>query len=207
MDRQKKEALVDVIVRTEFTLFDQVNNRGGRADCQDNWPTFSIMRRSQFLAWNEESLESYLMDLRTAITEERNPVAEKYAYMMEYSSPAEFEQIRAQLPEVTAEKNRLVEEILRIFLQQTEAFMAEHPSFRDRSRPVYASGDRMNFTSIETYTRGELKTYSEKTLQAYLKWLRTEEAAGRKTVYEIYTNTARAYGYSSLEDFEQQIRP
>ena len=201
-----KTDLIEEIIRTEFAFFDRVNNEGGRASCQDNWPTFHLMRSAQFAAWNMETLLSYREDLERAEKEGRNPVAEKYAYMMEYSSPAEYENIKEQLPECTAEKQRLVEELLACFLKQTEEFMQEYPSFRETSRPVYAAGDRPFFTSIETYMRGELKTYSEKTLQAYLSLIREEETAGRKIVYQIYENTAHGYGYASLEEADRKQR-
>ena len=208
-ERQKsmtKKELVRDIVCTEFAMFDQVQNQGGRADCQDNWPAFSLMRGAQFLAWDEKTLLSYREDLARAEEEGRNPVSEKYAYMMEYSSPEEFEQIRNRLPVCSPEKLELIEEALKIFLRQTEDFMEKYPSFRRRSRPIYAEGDSPNFTSIETYTRGELKTYSEETLHSYLEWMKKEEAEGRKIVNQIYENTVYGYGYSSLEEADRAQR-
>ncbi len=201
-----KADLVEEIVRTEFLFFDKVNNEGGRAGCQDNWPTFHLMRSAQFEAWNTDTLCSYWKDLNMAEQEGRNPVAEKYAYMMEYTSPAEYEKIQEQLPVCTSKKKAIVEELLGVFLKQTEQFMQDYPSFRKTSRPVYASDDQPFFTSIETYTRGELKTYSETTLESYLSWIRAEEAAGRKIVYQIYENTAHGYGYASVEEADCKRR-
>ena len=43
-----REELTDGIVAAEWFMFDKVNNIGGRADCQDDLETFSIMRRSFF---------------------------------------------------------------------------------------------------------------------------------------------------------------
>ncbi len=51
-----KEDLVKRVVRDEWEAFDKVINEGGRADCQDNWNTFNIMRSSQYLTWNEDML-------------------------------------------------------------------------------------------------------------------------------------------------------
>ncbi len=63
IQKKTKEALVDDIVQMEWERFDKVENVGGqRADCQDNWSTFEIMRKSQFLTWNEELLVSYRDD-------------------------------------------------------------------------------------------------------------------------------------------------
>ena len=44
-----KRELVDAVVALEWKAFDKVKNLGGRADCQDDWNTFQIMRKSQYL--------------------------------------------------------------------------------------------------------------------------------------------------------------
>ena len=49
----EKEELVNAIVKLEWNAFDKVDNLGGRADCQNDWNTFSVMRKSQYLAWPE----------------------------------------------------------------------------------------------------------------------------------------------------------
>ena len=46
MANMDKETLVEKIVNLEWEAFDQVDNEGGRADCQDDFQTFSIMRKS-----------------------------------------------------------------------------------------------------------------------------------------------------------------
>ena len=61
----------------EWELFDQVQNIGGRAVCQDNWSTFQIMRSSQLLPWPPELLSSYRDDLLEAKAAGRNPLSEK----------------------------------------------------------------------------------------------------------------------------------
>ena len=82
-------------------MMDKVQNCGGRAHCQDDWETFRLMRTSQMRAWNQPMLDSYLDDLRSAQTEGRNLLCEKYAYMMERTNPAEYAAqmcIRDRLP-------------------------------------------------------------------------------------------------------------
>ena len=75
----KKERFIEAVVDIEWIQFQQVHNEGGRASCQDDRETFEIMRKSQFLAWTEEVLESYLQDLRDAWKEGWNLLTEKYA--------------------------------------------------------------------------------------------------------------------------------
>ena len=40
-------------------MFQNVDNLGGRADCQDDFETFYIMRRSQYDNWTEEMVRVY----------------------------------------------------------------------------------------------------------------------------------------------------
>ena len=47
----KAENLAEEITKLEWDQFQLTENEGGRANCQGNWPTFRIMRISQFLAW------------------------------------------------------------------------------------------------------------------------------------------------------------
>ena len=60
------------IVEEEWRQFQKVNNQGGRASCQDDWKTFYIRRKSQFLVWPQEILDSYYDDLCKAREEGRN---------------------------------------------------------------------------------------------------------------------------------------
>ena len=98
------EALVKEIVQTEWAMFDRVSNAGGRAGCQDDWETFDIMRRSQFVVWDRVSLESYRNDLQQAEKQGRNLLTEKYAYMMQDTCPEEYQKIEKELPVLSAEK-------------------------------------------------------------------------------------------------------
>ena len=70
------EKLIDKIIELEWMFFGLVRNEGGRASCQDDWKTFRVMRRSQFMAWTVPVLESWLDDLLTARAEGRNPLTD-----------------------------------------------------------------------------------------------------------------------------------
>ena len=51
-----REQLIDSLVGAEWAFFQNVNNVGGRASCQDMPQTFSVMRRSQFAIWPDEGV-------------------------------------------------------------------------------------------------------------------------------------------------------
>ena len=93
-----KEQLIEKIVELEWQQFQKVQNEGGRASCQDNRPTFNIMRTSQFLVWKMEILESYYQDLQDAESKGWNLLTEKYARMMESTAPVQYEQLKERLP-------------------------------------------------------------------------------------------------------------
>lgn len=82
-----KQDLVEKIILLEWSMFDKVDNQGGRAYCQNDPGTFNIMRSSQLLAWEPPMLESYLSDLTEADCLGRNLLSEKYARMRSTPSP------------------------------------------------------------------------------------------------------------------------
>ena len=160
------------------------------------------MRQAQFEAWNEAMLLSYLKDLMIAERTEHNLLAEKYGYMMQWTHPGEYAQICEMLPPVSEEKKQLVEEIVAIELRQTEQFRAMYPNLGKCGRPLRAADDCYG-TSVETYTRGELMSYSVETLRQY--WLHRYKMDRNKVLFPmiVMEATVRASGYHSLDEAEQ----
>ncbi len=200
-----KKKLVDLLVRLEWQNFDQVKNEGGRADCQDDWGTFSIMRTSQYLTWTEEMLESYIYDFKSAMSKGWNLITEKYGRMMESTAPKRFEKIKAQFPFLAEEKKAIIEEIVKIQVAWMEEFALEFPYMAGNSRVIHTSEDTLFSTSFETYLRGELGTYSDKTLDLYGRFIVSYLQAGKNLTKDIMTNTALLYGYASLEKAEELL--
>lgn len=193
------DMLVREIVSREWELFDKVQNRGGRASCQDDKRTFEIMRASQLEAWSIPMRESWSHDLTEAVKAGRNPMSEKYGYMMARTSPAEYEQIAHLLPERTAEKDKLIDFICQAHVMWQEKVAAKYPHLAGRGRPIRKEEDSMSVTSLETYLWGELATYSLETLKAYHAYVRELMFIGRNLCEMILKNTAEYYGYESLE--------
>lgn len=191
------------IVEMEYVLFDRVQNIGGRADCQDNRPTFFIMRGSQLCAWNEEMRQSYRQDLEEAMAAGRNPLAEKYGYMMERTNPAEYAQIADRLPVRSPEKKALVEGISRLQVAWQEELAEEFPVLTGHGRATRSSEDRTRATSFETYLQGELSTYSMRTLRLYEAHAKALREAGANMNRLILQKEVELYGYESLAAAER----
>ena len=107
-----KAALIEEIVKMEWSMFSTVHNEGGKAACQMDRPTFTIMRTSQHQTWNEALLASYRDDLARAQEAGRNLMTEKYGRMMKSTFPEEYERIAAFFPPVSPETGRQIEEIV-----------------------------------------------------------------------------------------------
>lgn len=198
-----KELTIDKIVNLEWKQFQAVQNQGGRASCQDNWKTFEIMRKSQFFAWDEEVVDSYYQDLLLAELAHWNMLTEKYARMMESTAPAEYEALKDILPGRTQERLGLQEKIIKMNIRWEEEFAARYPNIAGRGRCIHTYEDTPWSTSMETYIRGELGTYSNGTVEKYydmcLRMEREGESLTEKTMYEMI----RFYGYETLEAAEE----
>ena len=127
------EELINEIIALEWAFFDKVQNEGGRAPCQDDFRTFQAMRASQYEAWDEAALSSWRGDLTAARAAGRNPLAEKYGYMMCIDAPEENRALAAQLPPVTEEKLSLASAIVKKLAPQNEAFAARYPLVASRA--------------------------------------------------------------------------
>lgn len=200
-----KDDLINRIIELEWRMFDQVENQGGRAGCQDDEWTFYAMRCSQHSAFSENTLNSYLRDLERALREGRNLLTEKYAYMMEFTQPDYFDRsLRPYLPAVSPEKEELVDRIANLSIRFRQEFEKVYPAFAKAGRPLTGTGD--GDVSLHVYTIGELKTYSVETLRSYLEDMRRSETQGENLAFGIYRSTAAFYGYRSLEEAEERLK-
>ena len=66
------EDIFQQVLQLEWQMFTTVQNQGARASCQDDRKTFLIMRTSQFMAWDMETLVSYRRDLAEAMERGEN---------------------------------------------------------------------------------------------------------------------------------------
>ena len=194
------------LVLKEWNQFQKVQNEGGRASCQNHMKEFVINRLAQFLTWSEEMRQSYYQDLEDAEAVGWNLLTEKYARMMRYTAPAQYTALCNRLPVITETKERLVERIVAIQLRWQKEYTARYPKVSRGSRPTEHSADADYVTSFETYLRCELYTYSERTLQAYLRHAEEMERAGVNMTILNLEFVAKLYGFSSLQEMENKSR-
>ena len=198
----EKEKIIEKILEKEWKYFSNLNNIGGRADCQDNREDFIIMRKSQWETFNEETLLSYLEDLNS----KNNPLFQKYAQMMKYNSPEEYEKIKDILEKASEEKIDLVNKIMFIYMEWEKEFFERYPIFSSMGRPLYSSEDDNIETSIETYLRGELLSYSEKTLELYLNYVIDNKEKNINLAIKNMDNLARMQGFNDSNDVEEYYK-
>lgn len=195
----EKDPLIAAIIEAEWQMFDKVQNEGGRAACQNDARTFAIMRYSQFAPLPQDVLKSYRDDLEQAAREGRNLLAEKYAYMMEYTDPATFDRtLRDHLPAVSAYKQELCARIANRLIRDEQQFAARYPALHAQGRPT--EGAQADDVSVHVYALGELKTYSERTLERYDAWLRAHPEENISV--SVHRVMVQLYGYDSLEAAE-----
>ena len=194
------------IAKLEFEAFDKVQNEGGRASCQDDWPTFSIMRRSQYLTWTRTMLLQYLYDFHREMRLGHNLITEKYGRMMQSTAPERYEELKGYFPELTPEKQAIIEQIVGIQVDWMEDFSRRYPALGQQARTIRTRMDNAFDTSYETYLRGELGTYSDKMLELYARFIVVLTQEGRNLAEETMTNSARLYGYQDLAHAEEFLR-
>lgn len=202
----EKETLVFDVSRMEWEMFQKVYNTGGRASCQDDPDTFFRMRMSQWLVYSEGLLRSYQADCQKAIADGKNLIFEKYARMMETTYPEEYVKLIPYLPVIAEREVLKIEEIVQIHLKWDKEMLEKYPHIRAQGRALHTEEDNVSEgSSMESYLRAELKTYSEKTCD--MLYQETVEAwkKGDNLLQQIIANEIAFYGYASLEDAELKM--
>ncbi|MGN0157626.1 MAG: DUF4125 family protein [Brotaphodocola sp.] len=203
---KNRENLEQEILDREWNMFTNVQNEGERASCQDDRVTFEVMRRSQLTVWDEASMASWLNDLESAEAEGRNLMADKYGFMMQDTAPQQYEMVREFLPELSPEKRTLVDKLTDMQVRWMEQFHEQYPCFGAQGRPVHKEDACCGDTSLETYARGELSSYSENTLRLLMEDFQMLESQEQNPGMRIMEYIAHAYGFDSVDAAEEQLR-
>jgi hypothetical protein len=201
-----KEHVIKEILFKEWKMFINVQNKGGKALCQKDHKTFTIMRSSQFESLSINILESYFHDLAVAERQNRNLMTEKYARMMESTAPLEYEEIKNLLVDIDSFSQKYIEKIIPIFLKWEKEFRSEYPYLSSVSRPVLSSEDYLFSTSFETYLKAELSTYSSNTLLLYYNFIKKNAENNINLSRQIQSNIVAKYGFNSLQEANDLIK-
>jgi hypothetical protein len=187
----EKDRIIEAILEIELQMFLTVNPEQ-TSGCQEHPESFKLHRRAQFAPWSEEALGSYLEDLHAAQAHGENLMRRKYARM------------QGLLPPV--ESSPVLEEIVRLKMDWQRAMFRDYPAVMAGARPLTAESTRAQMTSFETYARGELETYSKRTLGLLHRDLLEIQARGESLSEKVYDYLVRASGYASLKDTEMKLK-
>lgn len=173
----RKDLLVEV-VEWELVMFQDVHNRGGRADCQEQPEAFRLMREITHAVLSDAFVESYAQDLRRGEAEGRNLMTEKYAVMEGQIAPFNPD---PRIPEITRAESAWRDAVASAF---------PHVVAPD-------GGD-----AFRRYLFAELQTYSSATIGAYADCVAAALRENRNLVMERYELLMRKLGSGSLSERE-----
>ncbi len=191
----KREDLVEEMLSIELEMFLSVPTER-RSSCQEYPESFKLHRRAQFSAWSGETLASYHADLREAKEQGRNLMTHKYARM------------QGLIPEAHgggSEGGRDIDDIVRLHYGWQEEMFRKYPAFMGGARPLGSGDDTAQATSFETYLRGELDSYSERTLALLKADMVSMRERGLNMSEGVYEFLVKQLGYASLADAERTI--
>ncbi len=187
----EKEKLITQILEIELDMFVSVRSRYPVA-CQEDPEGFRVMRSAQFVAWSEETLQSYLSDLKNAVDDGRNLMTLKYARMENLIPPLH------ENPQI----DNMLNEIVGVQMAWQKEMFAKYPALMSRGRPLTDSEKQAADTSFKTYLRCELETYSLMTLTHHFRDIMVKRSADENMTEEIYVHMVSELGYSDLEEAE-----
>ena len=183
-----REKLIQQIVESELGMFLSVP-ADGEYSCRQQPDNFRLHRRVQFSIWSDDTLSSYMNDLKQAESEKRNLMTMKYARMDDLIPCENF--------------NPLIDTIADIqYRWQVEMFTA-YPNLMAGARPLSEKEDTARKTSFETYLRGELETYSNNTLSLLHRDLNKLVGQGLNGSKMVYDRLVREMGYNSIDEAEE----
>lgn len=206
MKPEKRNFIIERLLRVEWSMFQTIGSTGGKTGCQEDWETFHIMRYSYYNAWSNQMIRSYVKDLEEAVDDNRNLVMEKYAYMMEYTDPEYYRsKLQAHLPPVDEETKGMIDQIAQYLVDCDKEFAMRYPKLSRKGRPIEANADHGGEASMETYFKGELRTYSKFTLKFFMDYIAQCKADGSNFAFLVKEKMVGMYGYASIDDAESKL--
>ena len=184
----EKDHLIENILEMELNMFLDVPSRYPTS-CQENPNVFRLHRGAQFSVWSKETLQSYLDDLLKAKEQGNNLMTLKYARMENLIPPLNV--------------NPIIDMIVQMELESQREMLSRYPNILGQGRPL--EDDSPGVTSFKTYLRGELETYSDRTLELLYRDIQQIKDRGQNLAQQLYTNLVRKLGYHSLDEAEETL--
>jgi len=178
----EKNRIVHQILDIEVDMFRRVPT-GEEPSCRSHLENMKLHRRGQFSTWSKRTCESYLEDLREAEQEGVNLMTIKYARMDNL------------IPEYS--DNPLIPKIVDRFVTWQKEMLMNFPNMMRGGRDI---------EDFARYLRGELETYSDRTLGFLMEDVEEFSVKGENMSVAVYGFLARQSGYASLEAMEDGLK-
>ena len=173
-----RERLEKEIIDIETEMFRGLNI--GEPMPEDRIKPFRMMRWMTYSVLAEETLESWLSDLKEAQQERRNVLTEKYA------------RIENLIPQI--KNNPVISSIVDAEVQWMEELHRRYPKMIKR--------EQSNADLFKKYAMCELETWSDRSIELYYRDVCAARMAGKNLPEERYNNMYRRTGQGSLAELE-----
>jgi hypothetical protein len=104
-----------------------------------------------------------------------------------------------------SEGGRIAEHIVRVHSDWQAEMFGKYPAFMSGARPLGSGGDASRGTSFQAYLRGELDSYSKRTLALLRDDTLDMLEKGLNMSEKVYEFLVKSLGYSSLDEAEKTL--
>jgi hypothetical protein len=153
---------------------------------QEHPEKFKLSRRAHFIPWSQETLASYLHDLETALCNGVNLIS-----------------LRLDNAHQPQNRNTIVDVIVAHQCLWQREVIRRYPAMMNGKRIMATAGESPFINSYESYLKGELETYSDKTIELLHRDILDKHAQGINMAEETYTYLIQELGFESLAEAEE----
>ena len=173
-----REQVVKDIIDIETEMFRGLNI--GEPMPEDRIKPFRMMRWMTYSVLADETLESWLADLRAAKQARRNVLTEKYA------------RIDNLIPQI--KEHPLISNIVEAEVRWMEELHHRYPKMIKR--------EQANADLFKKYAMCELETWSDESIELYYRDVCAAQITGKNLPEERYNNMYRRTGQGTLAELE-----
>lgn len=148
---------------------------------------FKFSRSAQFIPWSVETLRSYLHDLETALRQGVNLIS-----------------LRMDNTDRPRSRNPVIDVIIAHQCLWQREVIRKYPVMMSGRKIMAATGESPFIASFEAYLKGELESYSDRTIELLHRDILKKHAQGINMAEETYTYLVRELGFESLTEAEAQ---